>query len=181
MVPSRDARTTPPWLRGPALALCLGLALLFGSAWYETLDDTPRTWIGRRPGLYWASNWSMFTNRNRKHRMLRASARYIEDGDWERVYLVQWFPARWESGLRFDRTSFTNSPSRMRTLAAALCGRMAAHPEHAAPHEVRFTLVTWRKTLGSRQQPRKRRVRRRKLLEWECGRTPPRPPSGRRR
>lgn len=176
----RDARTTPQWLRLPVLALCVLMIVVFASAWYETKDDSPRTWIGRHYSVYWMANWSMFTNRNRTQQMLDAHAQYEEDGEWERVYMGQWFTARWESGLRFERRAFIRSPSRLRVLGAALCGRMDVLPEAERPYAVRFTEVSWRKTLGQRRQPRKKRVKRTERLEWECGREPPSPPKGRR-
>lgn len=173
-----DARTTPQWLRIPMLVICIALASVFYSAWYETKDDYPSTWISRHYPLYWMANWSMFTNRNRTQRAL--DVEMYRDEEWKRINMARWFPTRWESGLRFDRRSFLHNSRRMRTLAAATCGRMDAHPNVRMPDKLRFTEVKWRKTLGSKRQKRRRRVEKKTLLEWTCGDKPPFPPKGRR-
>ena len=150
---------------------------LFASAWYASRDETPRIWINQHYSAYWLANWSMFTNRGRNQRKLEVTFRRTEDGEWKRINMARWFPARWESGLRFERKEFMRSPARLRVLASALCARMDASDAVRMPMTVRFTEVSWRKTLGSHAQP-KRRVRRQQRLEWDCADPPPSPPDG---
>lgn len=164
------SRTTHGWLRVPVLVALAALAFVFASAFLNTKDDFGGTWVRRYPAIHWLAGWSMFTNRNRSQVAVDGFVRDSPEGDWERIRLGTYFPARWESGLRFDRSGFRNSRSRMQVVAASLCGRMAADPDVAQPQAVKFVKVSWKKTLGQQKQPRRKHVKKTELLVWECER-----------
>ncbi len=174
----KDARTTPGWLRLPALALCLGIAFWFGSAIVHQETGEDETWLVDHPHLFWFARWSMFTYRNRTQVDVDAEVRY--DREWQRINLPEFFPARWDSGYRYTRTGFRRSRHKMSVLGAALCDRMEASPDHERPTEVRFTEVTWRKRLGRVEQPRPDNANVRPLVTWQCDDPRPPLPQGRR-
>lgn len=174
--PSRDARTTPGWLRGPALALCLALSVLFFSAFLKCKDGVDGVWLNRYPWVHWMSNWSMFTPRNRWQKAV--DIEYLVDGAWHPVDGGAYFPTRWESGFRWDRTSFRDSTFKMTTLGAAFCDRMAADPGSPSPERVRFIEVKWKKTLGTTDQARDAWVRYKLLRDHRCGDPAPSGPKG---
>lgn len=124
-----DVRTTP---RARQIPVLLGIATV---AWYFAVcvphamsEDAPR----------WSAlgNWKMFTTKSTVHAELRAYARV---GDaWEPTDLRALFPSTWESGPRYARPSFWETPERVAILEAALCTR-----DPRAPEEVGLSLVTW--------------------------------------
>lgn len=172
----RDARTTPGWLRVPALVFCLALSTLFFSSFLKCKDDVSGVWLDRYPWVHWMSNWSMFTPRNRWQKAV--DIEYQSDGDWHAVDGMDYFPTRWESGFRWDRTSFRDSSTKMRTLGAAFCGRMTADLESPSPDRIRFIEVKWKKTRGQLEQPRERWVRYKLLHDHRCGDPAPSGPKG---
>lgn len=164
--PPTDARTTPQFLRIPAVMLLFGLAALFEGAFEQNKDGGAPNWISRCPDLYWMSGWSMFTSRNRTQMMVTADAERA--GAWSPVDLGALFPARWESGLRFERDWILASNPMMRAVAEAACGRMAARGERA--ERVRFNVARWRKRLGTtKQYSKRRRLKEETAIVWTCG------------
>ncbi|MEC7946805.1 MAG: hypothetical protein VX265_04510 [Myxococcota bacterium] len=176
LVPERDARTTPGWLRAPALVFCIALGSLFFSAFLKCKDDFGAVWLDAYPWVHWMSNWSMFTPRNRWQKAV--DIEFQSGGAWHPVDGMDYFPTRWESGFRWDRTSFRNSSVKMRTLGAAFCARMTADDAAPVPDRVRFIEVKWRKTRGQLAQPRDRWVRYKLLHDHRCGDPPPSGPQG---
>jgi len=172
----RDARTTPGLLRVPALVFCVALAALFFSAFLKCKDDFGSVWLDRYPWVHWMSNWSMFTPRNRWQKAV--DIEYLVDGAWHPIDGGRYFPTVWESGYRWDRTSFRDSSTKMSTLGAAFCGRMTADLDTPAPERVRFIEVKWKKTLGQTEQPRTHWVRYRLLRDHRCGDPAPGGPDG---
>ena len=158
----RDARTTPGWLRLPALALLPATAAYLGLAYHHALEEDVPDWLRRNPYSLWMGTWQMFTYRDPGHSTVVAGARFPGEEDWVAVPLEELFPYQWESGYRYSRSSFKKSSSRMRTLAQATCFRMERRPER-----VRFIAVRWDKTLGSKEQPFKRK-RESAILDWDC-------------
>lgn len=163
-----DARTTPPAARVPVL-LGLGVfAAYLLLCWAFALGKARPAWAEAVPDVWWLGGWQMFTLTDRENELLRAEARV--DGAWVPLELETLFPTRWESGLRFDRSSFWRNKGTMRVLAEATCGR---HPQH--PDRVRFHAVAWRKRLGRAPLPVPADAKRTDLLEWACGRPVPQP------
>lgn len=177
--PASDVRTTPGWVRPIVLAVLLATAGYFGLCYRFALNkDRPDGgWTHWQAYGLWFGGWQMFTTRDRNHAVLEAVG--LVDGAWVPIDLEGLFPARWESGYRFDRSSFRRSRSRMAVLAAATCGRMAAHPDLTEPSQLKFFEIKWRKTLGSAEQPRTKVVVNREVMDWRCGR-PVNLPNGRR-
>lgn len=174
--PDRDARTTPGLLRVPALVFCAALSTLFFSAFLKCKDDFGSVWLDRYPWVHWMSNWSMFTPRNRWQKAV--DIQYFTAGEWHPIDGGQYFPTVWESGYRWDRTSFRDSRYKMSTLGAAFCGRMTADEGTPAPERVRFIEVKWKKTLGQTEQPREKWVRYKLLHDHRCGDPAPEGPKG---
>ncbi len=158
---SPDARTTPRLLRVPVLALLVALAGYNAWCWKNALGE------GEPSVVRWLGTWQMFTLRDPGHSELFAEGQF--GGEWRDIELESLFPTRWESGPRYARSSFWKSPPRLRVLAASTCGR---HPDH--PTRVRFRVERWKKTLGSKKQP-KRKVETKELLDWSCDRPVPLP------
>ena len=87
---SRDARTTPGWLRIPILAGLLALGGYNVWCWKNALGQ------GEPSFPRWLATWQMFTLRDPTHSHVYAEARI---GDtWQDVDLEALFPTRWESG-----------------------------------------------------------------------------------
>ncbi len=159
----RDAHTTPRWLQLPGLLLLGALAAYLGVCYHVALGKPrPALVADWSPHALWPGTWQMFTLLDRRHSALTAEA--IRGDTSEPIDLGELFPTTWESGYRFSRSSFRKSPTRMRVLAAATCGRLAERPD-----EVRFTLTQWGKTLGDPDQP-KNNPKVRTLLTWDCSR-----------
>jgi len=156
----RDARTTPRWLRVPALLFLAALVAYQGTAYHFALEKTAPAWLMRSPYTFWPATWQMFTFLDKRHSRVEVLA-YV-DGEWEERDLEALFPYRWESGPRYARSSFRKNRTRMRTLAQASCHRMEPRPE-----KVRFTVTRWTKTLGSTEQPKKG-AKAEPILDWDC-------------
>lgn len=174
--PDRDTRTTPGWLRLPGLALCAALVFLFFSSFLKCKDGVDGIWLDRYPWVHWFSNWSMFTPRLRWQKAV--DIEYRVDGEWHPIDGGAYFPTVWESGFRWDRTSFRDSSFKMRTLGAAFCDRMTADEASPAPERVRFIECKWKKTRGQVEQPRNHWVRYKLLHDHRCGDPAPKGPQG---
>jgi hypothetical protein len=153
---ARDARTTPPWARGPWLVSLSGLVVYFLLCFH--FANRP----SGIPDWAWFGGWKMFTTKSTYHYEVEADALY-EDG-LKVVDLEALFTYRWDSGPRYTRGPFRRNGYRLRVLAASTCGRLDSPPE-----AIRLREVKWKKTVGQHEQPRDRRVQERTLLEWRCG------------
>lgn len=157
----RDARTTPPLLRVPVLALLVALAGYNAWCWKHALGQ------GEPSFARFFATWQMFTLRDPGHSELFADGQF--GGEWRPIELEELFPTRWESGPRYARSSFWKSTGRLRVLAQATCGR---HPDK--PTRVKFRVERWKKTLGSVKQPKKK-LDTKEVLDWSCDRPVPLP------
>lgn len=158
-----DARTTPGWARIPIL---LGLGLLaayFLGGWAFALGAPRPAWAVKLGDIWWLGNWQMFTLTDREARLFVAEAEV--DGTWQRFDMQALFPARWESGHRFNRSSWLGRPAVMRVVGQATCGR---HPD--APTRVRFYQLRWRKRLGRSPLPPPEQARVSEPFTWDCAR-----------
>jgi hypothetical protein len=158
---SADARTTPRALRLPVLVLLVALAGYFFNCWQNALGE------GEPSFARWFATWQMFTLRDPGHAILYGEAEV--DGAWQPIDLEKLFPTRWESGPRYARSAFWQSPTKMRVFAAATCGRLPVRPRRVRFHAERF-----KKTLGQLTQP-KRGLKKQDLIEWYCDRPVPLP------
>ena len=150
-----DRRTTPRWLQTPMLMVLGLLIIYFLSCFHFAMGTNMPTWA-------WFGHWDMFTKPGRFHHAVEAEAYY--DGSWHAVDLTELFPYEWGSGPRYARRAFRRNPGRVRVLAASTCVR---HPGDV--ERVRMTEVSWRKTVGSYEQPRERGVKQRKMIDFRCG------------
>lgn len=155
-----DAHTTPPWARVPILLAFSVLVAYFVVCWWIALGAQRPAWTASLPDIWWFGNWQMFTLTDKHNEILQAEAEI--SGAWQDVKLDVLFPTRWESGLRFGRSGFWQSGARLRTLAAATCGR-----QPQAPTRVRFYTLSWPKRLGRPPIPPKK-AKRKDLLTWDC-------------
>lgn len=155
-----DQRTTPPWLRVPALLL-LGLSFAyFGACYRHALGEAMPTWA--YPG-----QWSMFTKKETWHHDVIAAAEV--QGKPVEVDLLALFPSTWDSGPRYVRGPFRNNPVRMRILAYSICQRMVPRPTRVVVGESR-----WKARLGV--SPSTRDGEEKKVtLEFDCADNVPLP------
>ncbi len=164
-----DARTTPGWLRGPAVLLLLAQLVVFGLGFLYAqgmvAHNGPR-WILKAEPIAFFGNWKMFTTVDRKQRDMDGYAMW--DGEWAPIDLPALFPSRWESGPRYTRKTIRRSPKHLAILAGAACGRLTERPERVLLVDVR-----WRSKRGQREQPRWGKVREKPLMDWDCSREPP--------
>jgi len=115
---------------------------------------------------YWPVNWSMFTGLSKTHTIMEFEG--VENGEWVRLPMEEWYPAHWESGYRWERPWVYKWPSLQRPFLAAAC-------QHTDAPYVRIVQRSWNKVLGQAEQPRKK-VREKLLRVWECDRPYPMPP-----
>jgi hypothetical protein len=157
------------------LTRLLGTALLLGFTAYQlaTFGEF-RRWFQpplsrQTANIYWASNWRMFTHKARYHVALDFQGR-SEDGDWTTLPMARWYPARWESGYRWDRRAVRRSRQIQEQFLHLAC-------ERSGMEQTRMVQQRWKKRRGRLEQPR-RKVESKVLLTWTCGRRP-RAPKGR--
>lgn len=162
--PTRDARTTPRWLRLPALVLCGLLASYFAVAYTFALEKDIPAWLKDHPWSLWLGTWPMFTYIDPSSTVVYAEARV--DGEWQDIDLEALFPYRWESGPRYARTSVRRNRGRMQALGAAACGRLEKQ-EGITAERIRFRSERIAKTKGKNPQP-KRKLKVERLLDWPC-------------
>lgn len=148
------------------LALCLALAVYFGTAYRWALEKDVPDWLKARPWSLWLGTWQMFTYIDPSATVVLAEAQV--DGEWQDIDLDALFPFHWESGPRYARTSFRKSGSKMRVLAEATCGRLDDRLGIQA-ERVRFRSERIAKTKGENPQPR-RKLKKKALIDWPCGR-----------
>jgi hypothetical protein len=115
--------------------------------------------------IYWPIRWKMFTGLSRTHTVMEFEG--WNGAAWELLPMEEWYPAQWESGYRWERTPVYTYRSLQVPFLAAAC-------EHTDDSRVRLVQRSWNKTLGQREQPRKK-VREKVLRVWECDREAPAP------
>ncbi len=152
--PDVDARTTPPALRGVVLLFLTGAFVYFGCCYVNAFEASLPTWA-------YAGQWQMFTSRETWHHDVVASAE--RDGVAVKVDLEDLFPSTWDSGPRYVRGPFRNSPSRMAMLASSICSRMKPAPEVVTLGEVKWK-VRFGVSPSDRGTPESKA-----RLEFRCG------------
>ena len=131
--------------------LALLVLILFGgyhTACFLQYRDFSRSW---RPSLlvgtnvFWLARWKMFTGLSTWHSVPEFQARFIdmetgELSDWEHVPMEEMYPARWESGYRWERPAVYKIPhvrNKFMELACerddAVLVRMVMHKTKATP------------------------------------------------
>lgn len=160
--PGYDVRTTPRVLQIPAFLFLVCMAVYLEACLHLAMRDGLPSWA-------WMGTWKMFTTTARYHEVLEGEA--MVGGTWRPIDLPALFPTHWESGYRYERGSFADSRTRMRTLAASTCLR---HPEH--PEAVRFLDVRWKAVPGASEQTRVN-AESKEIITWVCG-TPWKLPNG---
>ena len=114
---------------------------------------------------FWFARWKMFTGLSTYHTVPEFQARSFDEtvqlmGEWEPIPMEEWFPARWESGYRWERPSAYNRPNVQVKFLELACERSGAD-------FVRLVLHKWKATLGQREQP-VRKYRQKDLGVLDC-------------
>lgn len=148
-----DRRTTPPWLQPIAFAALVMLSIYHLAAYQSALSSDSPWWL-------YFGRWQMFTVIDTTTEVVEGEAFY--DGAWHPFDPQELFPFEWESGPRYARSGFYGSEGRMRVMAKASCTRFPRPIE-----QVRYTLATWRRRLGTMDRPKK--VKTKELISWRCG------------
>lgn len=158
----RDERTTPRWLRIPALLLVALVAAWLALSYTFALQAEQPAWARPYPWVWWFANWEMFTMLDDTSSLVGGEA--LIDGEWRPIDLEALFPTRWESGPRYTRPAFYEVPQWMQVFGEATCDRLPRTPE-----KVRFYRVVWKRELGRSGRFPPRGTRHRPLSEWTCG------------
>ncbi len=149
--PILDSRTTPGWLRVPALVGLGAVGIWFGVCYRFALANLgvaePPAALAAHGDLFWLGRWRMFTDQRPMHTDLTVEA--LGGGSWAWVDLEALYPSDWSEGPGYLRDDLLENPQRLKRLAQDACRRVAGVPER-----LRFTKVTWPKTLGQMEQPR---------------------------
>lgn len=117
--------------------------------------------------VFWFARWKMFTGLSTYHTVPEFQGRSFDPetqlmGEWEPLPMSDWFPARWESGYRWERPAVYNRPNIQVKFLELACDR-------SGTDQVRLVLHKWKATLGQREQP-VRRYSRKDLGVIPCGR-----------
>jgi hypothetical protein len=160
-----DVRTTPGWLRVPALMGMVALAgyfMLCVNYSLMTLDkrDQVHPWIVEHIDWFWLGNWKMFTGLDRWHVEVKGQALYGRE--WREIDLLTLFPSVTESGPRYQRGPFRRRAYRVRLLASSTCHRLDEPPDRVKIEELK-----WKATLGQVEQPRGH-YKYAELADWNC-------------
>lgn len=123
----------------------------------------------RTAHVFWPNNWKMFTHKARYHVALVFEGR-DGDGEWEELPMHRWYPARWESGYRWDRPAVRRYGQIQEQFLRLAC-------EKSGKTETRMVKLRWKKRMGRMAQPR-RKVQSEILKTWACHRKA-RSPKGR--
>ena len=138
-----------------------------------------RVWMGDlRPSVVlgwnvlWPANFHMFTNRSTKHTEPVFEGFFPEpDGDqpagWRPLPMAEWYPARWESGYRWERPPVYKYSEASVPFLIAAC-------EKSGALATRLVLEKWKARLGRMDQP-KRNPTREARRDWDCALKGPKP------
>ena len=116
--------------------------------------------------VFWFARWKMFTGLSTYHTVPEFQGRSIDletqlMSEWVPLPMAEWFPARWESGYRWERPAVYNRANLQVKFLELACDR-------SGTDEVRMVLHKWKATLGQREQP-VRRYSRKNLRTLRCG------------
>lgn len=140
-------------------------ALLALFALYQIAGGIESRYSARGPisaavgDVFWPINWRMFTTLSRSHSQARFEG--LEGGQWVTLPMEQWFPAKWESGYRWERPWVYEYRTLQEPFLVAAC-------ERSGLPAVRMVLRSWNKRLGQREQPVEK-PREKLLRTWTCG------------
>lgn len=170
----------PSSTRQRALA---ALVLTLWGAFHVAAFVDQREWIGDlRPrdvvglNVFWVGNFHMFTGQSTKHSEPVFQG-YFPTADengpagWRDLPMAEWYPARWESGYRWERPPVYKYDSARVPFLVAACQRSGAQ-------STRIVLDKWSMKLGTMEQPKKN-AKRKLIRTWDCDLGGPRH-SGRR-
>jgi len=120
----------------------------------------PSSFVGTN--LFWFARWKMFTGLSTYHTVPEFQGRSHEHGmEWETLPMDEWYPARWESGYRWERPPVYKLARLQDAFLNLACERSGAQ-------EVRMILHRWKATLGQREQP-KRKYTKKQIRTFVCG------------
>ncbi len=119
--------------------------------------------------VFWPNLWRMFTHPAARHVEIEFQG-LDNDEEWVTIPMSTWYPARWESGYRWDRPAARRSGQIQEQFLHLACDKSQAD-------KTRMVALRWKKTKGRLEQP-KRKLKTKVLKTWDCKRTP-RAPKGR--
>lgn len=113
---------------------------------------TPSTYTGKN--VFWFARWKMFTGLARYHTAAEFQGKFFDPNtqvvsDWTFLPMDEWYPARWESGYRWERPAVYNRPNVQVKFLEVACERSGATTVRMLKHR-------WKATLGQREQPKKK-------------------------
>ncbi len=132
--------------------------IMFGWAWlalfgayqaagfYESRQEARGPLTEAVGDIFWMINWRMFTGYNKTHTQILFMGQ--EGQTWRELPMETWYPARWESGYRWERPWVYSSGELKRAFLEAACARSGVTA-------TKMVKKTWSKTLGSLAQPEK--------------------------
>ncbi|MAY81057.1 MAG: hypothetical protein CL930_09765 [Deltaproteobacteria bacterium] len=140
--------------------LALMVLLVFGGyhvACFVQYRDFAHTW---RPSLltgtnvFWLARWKMFTGLSTWHTEPEFQVRYIDTesgelSDWTHFPMAERYPARWESGYRWERPAVYKRQNVLEKFLELPCRQDNVVVVRMIKHR-------WKATLGQLEQPKKR-------------------------
>lgn len=129
-----------------------------------------KPWLA--PIRAWPAKWQMFTFID--YEQVFVNFEGWDGAAWVRLPMERWFPARWESGYRWDKGG-TNNPAARAAWLDAACRHAneeagaGASPAALVVEKVRVNEVRWKKTPGRSWQAQ-RSPRTRTVGERQCRR-----------
>jgi hypothetical protein len=141
-----------------------GFAFYQLGAVFNQRVSKPNVFSERFEHSFWMAKWKMFTHPKSAH--IRYEFEHLENGEWKHTPMETYFPFEWCHGHRWQRGTARHSWRFQATFLAAACEKTEADATRLVRH-------SWAMSPGKMEQPRRRKVRRRVLRTWPCGRRPP--------
>lgn len=142
--------------------LLLGFAAWQLFCFVETWRDTTGKPRLADVNWSWPASWRMFTLLDKGDSRIEWEA--WDGEEWVPMPLERWYPTRWDSGHRWERSG--RDTGTIRAFLAAACRR-------APVEKTRARLVTWERVPEGLWQPRKKE-RSTEITSWSCDRPAPR-------
>jgi len=103
--------------------------------------------------VFWFARWKMFTGLSRYHTVPEFQGRTFDErtqvmSEWTSLPMEEWYPARWESGYRWERPAVYTRPNVQVKFLELACERSGASVVRLLKHR-------WKATLGQRDQPKR--------------------------
>jgi len=159
-------------------ALAVAFLLIFAgyhTACFIQYREFAREWrpsklVGQN--VFWFARWKMFTGLSTYHSVPEFQGVFFDEdtqlmSEWTHLPMAEWYPARWESGYRWERPAAYSRPNVQVKFLELACERSGAKA-------VRMVMHKWKATLGQREQPR-RRYSQKELGGIRCGKRSPDP------